>query len=284
MSIQTLISAATLRQRLGRGDPLVLLDCGHDLMDPDAGARAYASGHLPGAHRADVEHDLAGPRTGRNGRHPLPDRQRLAATVARWGIRPGVAVVCYDDQGMAYAARAWWLLHWLGHAQTTVLDGGRAAWLAAGGALETQSPARVDAPPYPAGPAGMPIVDAAALLDPDPRWQVLDARAGERFRGEIEPLDPVAGHIPGARNRFFRDNLGPDGCFKAADQLRAEFEALTPQATLGLQPVVHQCGSGVTACHSVLAMAHAGLGVTRLYPGSWSEWCADPQRPVAVGP
>ncbi len=274
----TLIDAPALQQLMRAGSPLVLLDCGFDLFDPEAGARAYAQGHLPGAHHAHLDRDLAGPKTGRNGRHPLPARDALAARSGQWGLAPGVQAVCYDDQGGVYAARAWWLLRWLGHDEVAVLDGGRAAWLAAAGALETAVPVASAGGPYPARPPGMPSVDADALLATLPRRRVLDARAPERFRGETEPLDPVAGPIPGARNRVFKLNLAADGRFKPPAQLRQEFEALD----LGEAPV-HQCGSGVTACHNLLAMRHAGLPDGLLYPGSWSEWCSDPARPVERG-
>ena len=273
-----LIDAASLRRALEGPQPPVLLDCGFDLVDPSAGERAWAAGHLPGAHHAHLDRDLAGTATGRNGRHPLPAREAFAARVGAWGIAPGVSVVVYDDHGGMYAARAWWMLRWLGHAEVQLLDGGRAAWLAAGGALQTTAPRVQAAPPYPLGAATMPTLDAAALLAGLSQRTLLDARAPERYRGDVETLDPVAGHIPGARNRLFRLNLGADGRFKPAAELRAEFEALA------LPPdVVHQCGSGVTACHNLLAMELAGLGTGTLYPGSWSEWCADPARPVERG-
>jgi thiosulfate/3-mercaptopyruvate sulfurtransferase len=275
----TLIGAAELQSLLASGGDLVLLDCGFDLADPGAGERAWAAGHLPGATYVHVDRDLSGPRTGRNGRHPLPARETLAAAAGRWGIAPATQVVAYDGQGAAFAARAWWLLRWLGHDAVAVLDGGRAAWAAAGGALSNDGSMPPPRPPYPAGPAAMPTITAGGLLARLGRLRVLDARAGERFRGEVEPLDPVAGHIPGATLRFFRDNLQADGRFKPAGQLRAELDALaTPAAE-----TVHQCGSGVTACHNLLAMTHAGLPGSMLYPGSWSEWCADPGRPVARG-
>jgi len=192
-----------------------------------------------------------------------------------------VQVVAYDNQAMPYAARAWWLLRWLGHAEVAVLDGGRGAWLAAGGSLSTAVPQAAALPPYPAAAtAAMPTVDTATLLARLGQVLVLDARAGERFRGEAEPLDPVAGHIPGATLRFFKDNLGAEGTFKPAAQLRAELAALGVQADK-VSEVVQQCGSGVTACHNLLAAAHAGLGISTLYPGSWSEWCSDASRPVA---
>lgn len=281
MRYTTLITAAELQALQADGTPLVVLDCSFDLTDSgaDGGARAYAAGHLPGAVYAHLDTDLSGAKTGRNGRHPLPQRDTLAATAGRWGIAPGVQVVTCDAQGGPYASRAWWLLRWLGHDAVAVLDGGLAAWQAEGGALSTATPASAPQPPYPAAAPAMPTVDADRLLARLDEVQILDARNGERYRGEVEPLDAVAGHIPGATLRFFKDNLGPDGRFKPAAQLRAEFEALGVPA----RPVVQQCGSGVTACHNLLAMAHAGLGISTLYPGSWSEWCSDPQRPVARG-
>ena len=256
----------------------VLLDCGFDLANATAGEQAHAAGHLPGAHYAHLDRDLAGLKTGFNGRHPLPAFSDFAAHVGFWGIGPATQVVCYDDQGGVYAARAWWLLRWLGHAHVGVLDGGRAAWLAAGGALQADTPAVPIQPPYPASQPAMPTVDATALQRVLGRTLLLDARAPERFRGEVEALDPVAGHIPGASNRFFKLNLAANGHFKPAAQLREEFELLGSAGD-----VVHQCGSGVTACHNLLAMAHAGLPAGALYPGSWSEWCSDAARPVAIG-
>ncbi|MBE0549882.1 MAG: sulfurtransferase [Rubrivivax sp.] len=277
MVFKTLISAEQTRELLARQAPLVLLDCSFDLVDTAAGERAWAAGHLPGALYAHLDRDLSGARSGRNGRHPLPAREAMAATAGRWGIAPGVQVVAYDAQGGPYAARAWWLLRWLGHDAVAVLDGGVAAWSAAGGTLDTAVPAMALRAPYPAAVPAMPTIAADALLARLGQLTLLDARAGERFRGEVEPLDPVAGHIPGATLRFFRDNLGPEGHFKPAAQLRQEYAALGA----GAGEVVHQCGSGVTACHNLLAMVHAGYHEAVLYPGSWSEWCSDPSRPVA---
>ena len=280
MSHSTLISAAELQRLLADGVPCVLLDCGFDLADPAACERAFAAGHLPGARYAHLDRDLAGAKTGRNGRHPLPECTAFAATAGRWGVAPGVQVVCYDAQGGPYAARAWWLLRWLGHAAVAVLDGGAAAWRAAGGAWVSDNAAAVASQgPYPATTPAMPTVDADTLLARLGLGTLFDARAAERFRGDVEPLDPVAGHIPGATQRFFKDNLQADGRFKPAAQLHREFEALGADRT----PVVNQCGSGVTACHNLLALAVAGYGITALYPGSWSEWCSDPARPVARG-
>jgi len=279
MAYTTLISAAQTAALLGTRAPMVLLDCRFDLADAGAGERDWFAGHLPGAFYAHLDRDLSGAKTGRNGRHPLPDFGAFAATVGRWGVAPGVQVVVYDAQGGTYASRAWWLLRWLGHEAVAVLDGGLAAWLAAGGALDTAAPAAAAAPPYPAAAPAMPTIGTDALLARLGQVPLLDARAGERFRGEVEPLDPVAGRIPGATLRFFRDNLGADGCFKPAAVLQAEFAALGA----GSGEVVHSCGSGVAACHNLLAMVHAGYDRALLYPGSWSEWCSDPSRPVARG-
>jgi thiosulfate/3-mercaptopyruvate sulfurtransferase len=284
----TLITAGQLQALQQGGQPLVLLDCGFDLRDARAGEAAYAEKHLPGAHYAHLERHLSGPLHPQGprspaftGRHPLPDRQRFAEQAGSWGIRPDTQVVVYDDHGSPYAARAWWLLRWLGHTAVAVLDGGRAAWSAQGGTVDQSPPRLVPAGPYPATPMpAMATVDASGLqpqLGIDP---LLDARAGERFRGEVEPLDPVGGHIPGAINHAFTMNLQGEGRFKSPEALRANFNRL------GLADgtrVIHQCGSGVTACHNLLAMAHAGLGLGRLYAGSWSEWCADTARPVARG-
>jgi thiosulfate/3-mercaptopyruvate sulfurtransferase len=219
------------------------------------------------------QHDAAGVF---RGRHPLPDRSALARRLGALGIGPATPVVAYDAQGGPYAARAWWLLSWMGHEDVAVLDGGVAAWRAAGGAMSAEMPSAVEDEPYPLHAPAMPTIDAEALRAGLGRLRLVDARAAERFRGDVEPLDRAAGHIPGARNRFFKDNLGPDGRFKSSAQLRAEWAALAGEAA-----IVHNCGSGVTACHNLLAVAHAGLGEGTLYPGSWSEWCADPARPQA---
>jgi len=276
----TLISAAELQQLQRDGAPLVVLDCGFDLSDPAAGERAHAAGHLPDAVYASLDNDLSGARSGRNGRHPLPQRAGFARRAGEWGIAPGVQVVCYDAHGSPYAARAWWLLRWLGHRTVAVLDGGVGAWRDAGGAMSTARPDTRPREPYPAdSEPAMPTLDADAVAAALGRRPVVDARAADRFRGDLEPLDPVAGHIPGAVNRFFKDNLRPDGRFKPVADLQADFAALGAPAT----SVIHQCGSGVTACHNLLAMEHAGLRGSALYPGSWSEWCADPSRPVAQG-
>jgi thiosulfate/3-mercaptopyruvate sulfurtransferase len=285
MTTSALISVDELRAALQGAEPPVLVDCGFELTDTSAGERAYAAAHLPGARYAHLDRDLSGPKTGADGvfrgRHPLPAREVLAATLGRLGIGPDTPVVAYDGQGGSYAARAWWLLRWMGHARVAVLDGGLQAWRAAGQPVTDAVPAPVDLGPYRAGASTLATVDAAELLSRLGRVRLLDARAGERFRGEVEPLDPKPGHVPGARNRSFKDNLAPDGRFKPAAVLRAELAPLL--AGHAPDDVVHMCGSGVTAAHNVLAMAAAGLGDSALYPGSWSEWCADPARPVALG-
>ena len=280
-STTTLISATQLRALLDAGEAPVLIDTRFDLADPFAGERAWGEGHLPCAFYLHLDRDLSGAKTGRNGRHPLPERSAFAQTLGRIGVTPERQVVVLDAQGGMYAARAWWMLLWMGHAQVAVLDGGLAAWAEAGGGLTTELPAPISAPPYPTRPALVATLDADALQAQLGRVRLIDARAGERFRGEVEPLDAQAGHIPGARNRFFKDNLGADGRFKPIEQLRAEFDALL--GPRGATDTVHQCGSGVTACHNLLAMAHAGLPGSLLYAGSWSEWSADAARPVARG-
>jgi thiosulfate/3-mercaptopyruvate sulfurtransferase len=280
--MKTLISATELTAQLAGPRPPVLLDCSFDLADPAAGQRAWQQAHLPGAHYLHLDDDLAGAKrdaAGRfHGRHPLPDRAALAARLGALGIGPATPVVAYDAQGGPYAARAWWLLGWLGHEDVAVLDGGVAAWRDAGGAMTNAQPPLPNSPPYPAHAPALATLEADAVRAGLGRLRLVDARAGERFRGEVEPLDRAAGHIPGARNRFFKDNLLPDGRFKSAQALRAEWRTL-----VGDDEIVHYCGSGVTACHNLLAAAHAGLGTGTLYPGSWSEWSDDPARPQAKG-
>ena len=276
----TLIDAAQLRSLMNEHAPLVVLDASFDLADPGAGERSYRERHLPGAHYVHLDRDLSAPKTGTNGRHPLPAREHFGALAGQLGITPETQVVVYDAQGGVYAARAWWMLRWLGHTLVAVLDGGIAAWQAAGGALTADIPPRgSDAAPYLPRKSAAKAIDADILERLLGRHPLIDARSPERFRGEVEPLDAQAGHIPGARNRFYKDNLGAEGRFKSAQQLRDEFMPLLAGAPAS--QVVHQCGSGVTACHNLLAMEHAGLTGSALYPGSWSEWSANPRRPVA---
>ncbi|MFM8666770.1 MAG: sulfurtransferase [Betaproteobacteria bacterium] len=282
-----LIDVSALRALLaapaGAAASVRVLDCGFDLFDTQAGERAYAAGHLPGAFYAHLDRDLSAAKSARGpvdgGRHPLPTRAQWAQRLAQWGITPDTPVVAYDDQGGCYAARAWWMLRWMGHRSVAVLDGGKAAWVADGGALDVTVPTAAGVADYPDQAPGMATVTADELLQRLGRVSLVDARAGERYRGETEPLDTRAGHIPGAVNRFFKHNLQPDGRFKPVQALREDWLPLLQSGV----PVVHQCGSGVTACHNLLALAHAGLGEGVLYPGSWSEWSADPSRPVAVG-
>lgn len=281
---QDLITAPALQARLANGSPCLLIDCSFDLADPAAGGRQHAQRHLPGALYLHLDDDLSGSKAdGQRGRHPLPERGAFVQRMAALGLHDDLPVVAYDSSGGMYAARLWWLLRWVGHAAVQVLDGGLAAWEAAGGALQA-GPAAALAPGRPtARPALVTALDYATLrasLGQASRL-VVDARSPDRYRGENETLDPVGGHIPGALNRFFRDNLAANGCFKPAEQLRAEWLAVSggrpPEA------LVMQCGSGVTACHNLLALAVAGLGGAALYPGSWSEWCAQPGAPVATG-
>ena len=282
MQLQALISAPQLLEALSQGADLIVLDTQFDLQNTRAGHEAYLAGHLPGAHYANLEHDLSAPPTGHNGRHPLPEFSIWRQTAARWGIHAASRVVVYDAQGGMFAARAKWMIRQLGCTEVAVLDGGLQAWQAIGGPIEQDLP-KAPAQPTPqfGTNAWHRIIQAPELLPALDQLFVLDARAPERYRGDIEPLDPVAGHIPGAHNRFFKANLTPEGLFKPAEQLRAEFESLL--GAISPQAVVHQCGSGVTACHNWLAMEVAGLEGSRLYPGSWSEWCSDNQRPVARG-
>lgn len=283
-----LVTPEQLRANLGRADWLVF-DVRHDLADHQAGRRAYEQGHIPGALFLDHETDLAAPRTGSNGRHPLPDRQDLAALMRLQGLTSGMQVVAYDAQGSLFASHLWWMLRWLGHPHVAILDGGWQAWQQAGGEVETgrRQPSVSEAQAVQSlnlpRQAAMPTVQADQVLAniEQPVFTVIDARAPERYRGEVEPMDPVAGHIPGALNRSHANNLDAQGRFKPAGQLQQEFQAL-----LGDTPasqVVHQCGSGITACHNLFAMELAGLNGSRIYPGSWSEWVSDPTRPVARG-
>jgi len=259
---------------------LVIVDCRHQLSDTAWGRNAYAAGHIPGAAFLHLDDDLSGPMTGKNGRHPLPDPQRLAQKLGSLGIHNGSHVVAYDDPaGVPGAARLWWLLGWLGHPKVQVLEGGFAAWVAAGQAVSTAAPQTRPAT-FVANVQAERVVSADQVLAnlQTKEFLLVDARGAERFRGIGETLDPVGGHIPGAANRFFQLNL-ENGLFKNAETLRNEWAVI-----LGDRPVeqvVHQCGSGVTACHNLLALASAGMDGGRLYAGSWSEWCADPARPVS---
>lgn len=272
--MQLLITPTELAPHLQDEDWLVV-DCRHDLADPAAGRRAYAESHIPGAVFLHLDDDLSAAKTGYNGRHPLPEPAVAAARLGQVGIRPGRRVVAYDANGGMFAARLWWMCRWLGCNEVALLDGGWPAW------LENRQPVN-NAPATPTPHLWQPqlqdwVVTVEHLQRHLTDWLIVDARSPDRFRGENETLDPVAGHIPGALNRWFRDNLDERGRFKPAATLATEFAALLADHP---QPVLHQCGSGVTACHNLFAMELAGLPGSRLYPGSWSEWCADPRRPV----
>ena len=282
MTYDTLISTADLAAHLD--DPgFVVVDVRHDLMQAEHwGEAQYASGHIPGARFAHLDRDLSAPMSGRNGRHPLPTPANAAAVFARLGIGAQSQVVAYDQGSGMFAARLWWMLRWLGHDAAAVLDGGFARWSAEGRPVSTDVP-KVE--PAAFAPRQVrPTVSATGVMASLPRHTLLllDGRAPERFRGESEPLDPVAGHLPGALNRPASRNLTPNGTFRPARELRGEFDAMLHGRQA--EDVVHYCGSGVTACHNVLAMAVAGYPLTRIYPGSWSEWVSDRSRPVATGP
>ncbi len=269
-----LISAEELRERLADGDARIrLLDVRWALGDPD-GPQHYLDGHIPGAVFVDLETELADPPSPARGRHPLPDLAHLQKCARSWGLRTGDTVVAYDATGGMAAARAWWLLRWAGLAQVRILDGGLPAWDRAGGKVIAGEEPDPEPGDVVLTPGGMPVVDADAAAN----WNglLLDARAGERYRGEVEPIDPRAGHIPGAISAPTAENLTGEGTFKPADELRSRF------TEFGAGPVAVYCGSGVTAAHQVAALAVAGIDAA-LYPGSWSQWSNDPKRPVAEG-
>jgi thiosulfate/3-mercaptopyruvate sulfurtransferase len=276
-----LITPEALAQHLD--DPAwVVFDTRHDLMDPAKGRRAYEAGHVPGACFLSIDHDLAGAANGRNGRHPLPDLAQLSATLARCGVTPESQVVIYDDISGGFAVRLWWMLRWLGHERVALLDGGYPAWTKEGRPVETEAP-----PPREGKFVPRPRLGAAVdahFVDHyrgSPGARLIDARAPDRYDGSNETIDPVGGHVPGALNRFWKQNLQPDGRFKEPHVLRREFEALLGETESSQS--LHMCGSGVTACHNLFAMELAGLPGGRLYPGSWSEWCADPARAMERG-
>ena len=277
----TLISTEELAAQLAN-PTVVIVDCRFDLADTSSGRRQYEASHVPGAVYADLDIDLAGEKDGSNGRHPLPDPSQLRRVLDRLGIEHGKQVIVYDQDTGMYASRLWWLLRWMGFGAAAVLDGGFAKWTRENRAVKSGVEGNT-----PGNFVGSP--DAGAYVDADAVMQrmtsdegcLLDARAPERYRGETEPLDRVAGHIPGALNHFYKNNLDPDGTFKSPEELRR----LLGDATGHTSPdqVICYCGSGVTACHNLLALEHAGLGGARLYAGSWSEWSSDPSRPIEVG-
>ncbi len=274
-----LVTTDELAKHLGDSS-WVVIDTRHDMADVAKGRRDYATSHIPGAYFLHLDDDLSGKKTGKNGRHPLPPLEVFAAKINALGVTPEKQVVVYDDLAGNFAVRLWWMLRWLGHDKVALLDGGFPLWAKEGRPLSSE------VPPARKG-TFMPRPHLGATVDTPfvERFHVsadiklVDARAPERYQGLTEPLDPVAGHIPGAVNRFWKMNLNPDGTFKSFPQLRAEFDEFLGSADPAR--VVHMCGSGVTACHNLFAMELAGLPSGRLYPGSWSEWCSDPARPVA---
>lgn len=276
-----LVSPAALAGRLG--DPAwVPVDCRFNLLQPEAGLELYRQGHIPGAFYADLDRDLAGPRLPGLGRHPLPEPEVLAARLRGFGIGPGVQVVAYDEGGGGFAVRLWWLLRWLGHRDVALLDGGLGAWQRAGLPVSVDVPAPRQGVLVPQ-PGGMPVMSTAELeraLAAD-RVLLLDLRTTERYAGQREPIDPVAGHVPGAVSVPLAGNLAADGRFRPSDELRARYRAVLRDRDPGA--VVCMCGSGVTACHGIFALERAGLPGAALYAGSWSEWIRDPRRPVATG-
>ncbi|HET9270403.1 MAG TPA: sulfurtransferase [Vicinamibacterales bacterium] len=280
MSFSTLVSTDTLAAHLGEW---AVVDCRFDLANESWGREQYAAAHVPGAVYASLNDDLSGPRTGGNGRHPMPSDDALIAMLERLGIGNGTQVVAYDQDAGSYASRLWWLLRYAGHTAAAVLDGGFAKWMAEGRPVRSGQETRAHARFRASFTRNLVLtLDEVQRRRADGRTLLVDARAAERFEGRSETIDKVAGHIPGARHRFFRDNLAPDGTMLDAGALRTAFagvfEGRNPTET------VMYCGSGVTACHNLLAMAHAGLDGSALYTGSWSEWSSDPARPIETGP
>lgn len=278
----TLIEADALHRHIDNHD-WCIIDARFSLADTTQGRKDYQASHIPNALYAHLDEDLSGPIIpGKTGRHPLPDVETAARTFSSWGIDRDVQVVVYDSASGSIAARLWWMLKWLGHDAVAVLDGGWPAWEAAGLPVTQDASARPERVFTPEERTDL-ITDANQVdrYRNDAQYRVIDARTPERYRGEQEPIDPVAGHIPGARCAAFTENLAEDGRFRSPDELRQRFEPVL--ADVGISQVISYCGSGVTACHNLLAIAHAGLGDAVLYPGSWSEWIADGQRPVGTG-
>ena len=257
-----------------------VFDCRHDLAKPGWGEEEYRKAHIPGALFAHLDRDLSAAKTGKNGRHPLPDPAKFIAWLGQCGLKSSDTAVCYDQGPGAFAARLWWMLRWVGHDQVAVLDGGLAKWISERRALTPDMPAFSNSS-YPGQADSHRSLEVAFIEHNLQKTLLLDARAPARYRGEQEPIDPVAGRIPGALNRFNNDNLNANGTFKAKDQLKREFLALIGNRPAG--EIVNYCGSGVAACHNLLAMEHAGLSGSRLYAGSWSEWIAEPRRPRETG-
>lgn len=280
MPFTTLVSTAALALHLQ--DPwFTIVDCRFKLDDVNWGEGEWKRGHIPRAMYAHLDRDLSGPKRGTNGRHPLPDIATIAKTLGRLGITSGRQVVAYDQDNGMFASRLWWLLRWLGHDAVAVLDGGFAKWIAEGRPISTAGDQN-DVVVF--DPAPRPAMTVAAsdveLRRNDPAWRVIDSRAPERYRGEVEPMDPVAGHIPGAANHFYQRNIDEDGTFRTPEALRAQFNQVLGDAPP--EQIICYCGSGVQASQNLLALEHAGVSGAKLYPGSWSEWVSDPERPVAT--
>jgi thiosulfate/3-mercaptopyruvate sulfurtransferase len=272
------LSTLVTTEELAQHPEWRVFDCRHDLANPALGEQQYQEAHLPGALFASLDRDLSAPKSGGNGRHPLPEARAFISWMGKQGLKPTDTVVCYDGGPGAMAARLWWMLRWAGHEQVAVLDGGLAKWQREGRPVTAEVPA-FEAASYP-GRARASMHASLALVEKKlKRAALLDARAPIRYRGEQEPIDPVAGRIPGAKNRFNNDNLAADGTFKKPELLREEFEKILSDRNSG--DVINYCGSGVAACHNALAMEIAGLTGSRVYIGSWSEWSADPTRPIS---
>jgi thiosulfate/3-mercaptopyruvate sulfurtransferase len=281
MTWRTLVSAEDLAGRLG-DSRLRVFDCRFDLARPDAGRKRYLEEHLPDAVYADLNGDLSSPPSATSGRHPLPDPEVFAARLRAWGVDRDSQVVAYDDNNGMFAARLWWMLRWLGHEAVAVLDGGMRRWQQLDLPLSETVPApREGSFTARVRPEFAVTADTVQQSAADSAQRVIDARAPERYRGDVEPIDRVAGHVPGARNHPFSASLGADGRFLPPDELRRALNRSLDGATP--ERAITMCGSGVTACHVLLAMERAGLHGARLYPGSWSEWSRDPSRPVATG-
>lgn len=273
-----LITANQLEEIINSGENVLLCDCRFDLVDPQAGRKAYEESHMLGAIYVDLDHDLSGPKNGTNGRHPLPSPEAWAQTKTRLGINPHTLVVAYDKQGSVYASRLWWMLKATGHANVRVLDGGLDAWNGPmGNVPRTPTPASHPASPMPY--FGLVLVDEVVGNLQSQKYKVIDARSNDRYHGQNETLDPVGGHIPGAISHFFKENLSSTA-FKTPEQLYKDFQEVLGGTKAA--EVIHSCGSGVTACHNLLAMEVAGLKGSRLYAGSWSEWSSNPDRPIEL--
>ena len=279
---QLLINPEQLKKLRSTNNDSVVFDCRHDLADSNFGKNQYALGHIPGAYFAHLDEDLSGAKTGKNGRHPLPDQAIFLSWLAEHGVSDKSQIVCYDDTGGMFAARLWWMCRWVGIESVAVLDGGWTAWLDAGGDSKNDVSAKRSAV-LTLRPSLVSVINTEQVQEnlTHPRFKLMDARAPERFSGQQDPIDPVAGHIPGAINHFFKLNLQDNGRFKSRAQLREQFQALLSNNTS--PNFVMSCGSGVTACHNILAFELAGLGNAPLYAGSWSEWCSNSDRPTETG-